>query len=410
LPDDIELAPYTHIDRIVKDSPIDINITRPSFFVDNKDCFSQKAMFNSKEYLDSFNNNILCSLKKSADPNAGLFANLSLYFSNVYDNIAAKNFLAVNTLFFYLSYFPESVIMVLYGLFGIFLWIGLYLFNLCTSIFYHIICVQELFRTTSEENDGYWETKENVSFFRITKLILFCFWFWVGLISAFLIPAIFTLYGLIAPLFATYQIKQSLSNQNKSYGLFDFIKDTFAYKKFFFFVLATLSLFTNAIKYLGTNSIIGVIIAVLFAYFMGLYTNEMPESGTDGFTNKIRQNVKQCSVEEINMSDPKLVEICKKIPIYDATRQKGKYRELTKPNKSGGYIEDTGNDSKAIQNQKFKDELKGLQTNFNNLPPEEQNTEDGNQLEKKLENVEKSLNQMGGRKSKNSKKYNIRWT
>ena len=60
LPDNIELAPYSHIDRIVNDSPIDINIMRPSFFVDNKDCFSQKAMFNSKEYLDSFNNNFLC--------------------------------------------------------------------------------------------------------------------------------------------------------------------------------------------------------------------------------------------------------------------------------------------------------------------------------------------------------------
>ena len=91
LPDNIELAPYTVIDRIVKDIPIDINIMRPSYLSETKDILSQKAIFNSQEYLYSFNKSFLCSLKKNAEnPNGGLASNASLYFSSVYDNIVAK--------------------------------------------------------------------------------------------------------------------------------------------------------------------------------------------------------------------------------------------------------------------------------------------------------------------------------
>ena len=110
LPDNIDLAPYTIIDRIVKDIPIDINIMRPSLFSENKDTLSQKAIFNSQEYLDSFNKSLLCSLKKSANPDNGLFANAPLFFSKVYDNLVAKNFLAINSIFFYISYCMFKII------------------------------------------------------------------------------------------------------------------------------------------------------------------------------------------------------------------------------------------------------------------------------------------------------------
>jgi hypothetical protein len=337
LPDNIELAPYTIFDRIVDDKCyVDINIMRPSFLSENKETLSQKIKFNSQEYLDSFNKSFLCSLKKSADPNAGLFANAPLYFSFVYDNLVAKNFLAINTIFFYLSYLPESIIMLLYGIFGIFLWIGLYFFNVCISIFYHIINIPQLFRTASEQNNKQWESMENISFFRFMKFILFFLWFWVGLISAFVMPAFFTLYGLISPLFATYNIKNGKNGNNVT----NFLYDNLVYKKFFFFILATLSLFTNGIKYLGNNAIVGIIVAVIFAYFMGLYTNEMPEPGTDGFSFKIRQHMKQCKVFDRDNNEPKLVEICERIPINDEKMEelisRGLRRELTKPKEVGG--------------------------------------------------------------------------
>jgi hypothetical protein len=327
LPDNIELAPYTVFDRVVKDIPIDINIMRPSFLSENVETVSQKAVFNSQEYLDSFRNSFLCYLKKNADPNGGAFANAPLFFSNVYDNIVAVNFLMINTIFFYLSYLPESMIMLLYGLLGIFVWIGLYFMNLFISIFYHFVSIPQLFRSSEEDNNK-WEANENISFFRISKLLLFWFiWIPIGLLSTFVVPIFFTLYGLITPLFATYNINKT----NKTYGVFDFIKDTFAYKKFFFFVLATISLLSNGNKYLGSTALVGIVIAIAFAYFIGLYSNDIPEDGVNNFTAKIRQKMKQASIEEIVSTNPKLVKICKPIPVEDNRIENGVYRQVKIP-------------------------------------------------------------------------------
>jgi hypothetical protein len=337
LPDNIELAPYTIIDRVVKDIPIDINVMRPTFWSENTDTFSQKALFDSQGYLDSFQNSFLCSLKQKADPKDG--ANAALFFSRVYDNLVAKNLLAINTIFFYLSYLPESVIMLLYGLFGIFIWIGLYFFNMCISIFYHFVNIPELFRETNEDTKK-WESDGNISYLRFFKFLLFCFiWIPVGLFSTFVVPIFFTIYGLFSPLFATYTIKGT----KKSYGVYDFIKDTFAYKKLFFFILATISLFSNGSTYLGSNAIIGILIAVVFAYYMGLYSNEMPENGVNGFTSKITLTAKQASL--ILLDKTKLVEICKRIAIDDATMENiidnGTFRKII-PKETGGSI--TNND------------------------------------------------------------------
>jgi len=470
LPDNIELAPYTIFDRIVDDNKyyIDINVMRPSFFSDNKETFSQKANFNSQEYLDSFNKSILCSLKKSADPNAGLFANAPLYFSFVYDNLVAKNFLAINTIFFYLSYLPESIIMLLYGIFGIFLWMGLYFFNVCISIFYHIINIPQLFRTVSKQNDKKWEPMESISFIRFMKLILFFFlWIPIGTLSAFITPAFFTLYGLISPLFAKYNIKGGKSNNNIS----NFLYDNLVYKKFFFFILATVSLFTNGIKYLGNNAIVGVIVAVIFAYFMGLYTNEMPEVGIDGFTSKIRQHMRQCNVFDINNNNPKLVKICERIPVNDEKIEniiaQGRMRELKKPTKVGGdydYENDDGEEEnhiaqKAVDTNIHVDEqpsatpilfdgqsstsvtssqpsskttlsqidilrnkLAELNKKQRELPSPAgfkevmDHTRDTEEINRQIDDINKQINilegQSGGRKHKklNNKKFNIRWS
>jgi hypothetical protein len=337
LPDNIDYAPYTIFEREVSPIPIDINVMRPSIFSENADTLSQKVVFNSKEYLDGFNKSFLCSLKKSAVPTNGMFANLPLYFSFVYDNIVANNFLAINTLFFYLSFLPESVIMFLYGFFGIFLWIGLYFFNICISIFYHIINIPQLFRTASYKDEKLWEPMKEIGFIRVVKMILFFFlWIPIGSLSAFIVPPFFTIYGLIAPLLSTYKLNKSSKNKN----VIDFIKDTFAYKQFFFFVLATISLFSNGTKYLGNNAIFGIIIAVMFAYFMGLYSNEMPIPNNDGFSLKIQQNIKQASVAEITRKNPKLVKICSQIPIDDENMttiiKNNRPRELIKPSNIGG--------------------------------------------------------------------------
>jgi hypothetical protein len=314
LPDDIKLAPYTVYDRVVNDIPISINIMRKYFWSDNKETLSQKVIFNSQDYLDSFKNSIfLCKLKENASPNSSILSNGPLYFSKVYDSIIATNFWAISSIFLYLSYLPESVIMLLYSFFGIFLWTGLYFFNICISIFFHFINIPELFRTSSYHNENIWESEEGISFLRPMKFILFFFFWWlISFISAFVIPIFSTIYGLISPLYATYRLQNTKEDRN----IFDFIKDTFAYKKVFFLILATFSLLSNGIQYLGSGSIIGIILAILIAYFvLGLYSNNLPEPNTDGFTLKINQKVVQATVEDINETAPKLIELCK--PILD---------------------------------------------------------------------------------------------
>jgi hypothetical protein len=113
----------------------------------------------------------------------------------------------------------------------------------------------------------------------------------------------------------------------------------------FFFILATISLFSNGSTYLGSNAIIGILIAVVFAYYMGLYSNEMPENGVNGFTPQITLTAKQASL--IRLDKNKLVAICKHIAI-DGTEMdkiinenKGTFRKII-PKETGGSI--TNND------------------------------------------------------------------
>lgn len=325
LPDNIELAPYTIKDRVVKDIEININIIKPLFFSKNENILLQKSIFNSQEYLDSFNKNFLCYLKKSADPNSGLFANAPLFFSTVYDNLVAKNFLAINTIFYYLSYLPESVIILLYGIFGISIWFGLYFFNVCISVFYHIINIPQLFRDIDDKTKK-WESIEEISFLRVIKFLLFFFiWIPLGTLSVFTTPVFFTIYGLIAPLFAKYKITNTTNN--KDYNVFNFIKDTFVYKKLFFFILATLSLISTGITYLGSYYIIAILFAIIFSFFMGLYTNTQPNDN-EFISVKSLNEIIQANVLSSNKN---LVEICKSIPIndekMDKIRNEGTFRK-----------------------------------------------------------------------------------
>ena len=73
---------------------------------------------------------------------------------------------------------------------------------------------------------------------------------------------------------------------------------------------------------------------------MGLYSNEMPTPNNNGFSFKIKQNMKQASVAEISKKNPKLVKICSQIPIDDENMKtiikNNRPRELTKPSNIGG--------------------------------------------------------------------------
>lgn len=317
LPDDIEFFPYNKENpRDVQPLPININIMRTSLFSSTKP-ICQDIIFESVKYAESFNNTFVCSFKKSADPKKGSVR--SLYFSQVYNNLLQKNLSAVNSIFSLFSCLPESLIMVLYGFFGSTIWIGMFLFNIVISWWTHLVKLNLLFKIPGTK-DGKMVWTSDMSNFKVGDVPTYLanyFFRYIYLILAFfsaiLSPLFFTIYTIICPLFADYKIVSNSDDKqnNKIYTFFDFFKNNFVYKKQFFFILSTISLFKNGQKYLGNNAVGGIIIAVVFAYFMGLYNNDLPQIGEDGFKESLAQ-CKQASVKSGND------ETCDDIPIDDS--------------------------------------------------------------------------------------------
>jgi hypothetical protein len=131
---------------------------------------------------------------------------------------------------------------------------------------------------------------------------------------------------------------------------------------------------------------------------MGLYSNDMPEPGTDGFTFKIRQKLKQAIVSDININNPKKVQICKSIPIDDEKIQKiidsGTYRDITKPTEIGGDADF----DESVSNIEPTSSTKNLNNPDTNSDLPIKTSEQGTQS--------------GGKKNtylKRNKKYNIKW-
>jgi hypothetical protein len=281
LPDNSSLAPFTDINRIVKDIPIDINLIKPwhDFFSFNSDkSISQKINFNSEEYLASFKDSFLCTLKSKAKPDSGVFANTALYYSKVYDGIIATNFQIINTIFYYLSFLPESVIMLVYGLFAIPLFFIFYGVSYLWTFFYHIINIPQFFRAASENNEKKWESTNKISFLRIIPLILFGINCLGAIISSCICPFLFTLYAFITPLAVSGKVN------DKKYNVLNLILDSFNYKSKFFLDLATIGLITNVFQYFSTNIALAVIPALIVLYIMGEYRINLPEEGLNDFS------------------------------------------------------------------------------------------------------------------------------
>jgi hypothetical protein len=327
LPDNINLTPFTDIERVVKGVPIDINIVYKSMFsTDDNICYSQKAFFNSRDYLNTFKKSFLCYLFKNSNPESGFFSNFTLFLSKVLTDIYALNYNIITIVFGYLSYLPESLIMILYGFLGIFLWIFLYFINFCLSLFYHITNIPQLFKTSNDS--GEWQADNEISF-SVIKFILFWFlWLPIGFVSSLIVPIYTTFATLISPLYAKYSIQQNGNyTETKLNTVFDFLLSTLYFKKTMFFMLATISLASNANSYLGTASLIGVLVATIIAYFIGLYS----------VPNYMEDPLNQLSKGLANKK-PILAKISKgeKIHICKAIKEKRVLNEIEGEFQSGG--------------------------------------------------------------------------
>ena len=426
LPDNPELAPYTMFDRIIiNDIPIDINIMRPKFNSENKEILSQKAIFESQKYLDSFSNSFLCSLKDSANPKH-LFSNIPLYFFSVYSNLIATIFSIINAFFFKMSYINESIFMLVYGLVYSIIWFVIFYYALFWSIFYHIANIPQLFRNVEEipniddSNPNLnplkkprWESEEKISIFRFGKFISFLVYLIIIIPSIFVSAFAFTIYGFFAPLYATYKIQDDKTN--KSEGIFDFIKNTFKYKKLFFFILASTSLVSNGISNFGTAYAISFLLAIVAAWFLGLYVNIMPEEGINGFTFGIRNTPIQSVIKE--KSEEYMVEMCGVIPMVDETMNQilknAKKNNNIRKIKVGGNKKVTFDDNIKIRSIETKmnttEPIKTEPINYEPINSEPIKTEPINSEPINSEPFEPMT---GGKKIKQNykKKYNIKFT
>jgi hypothetical protein len=313
---DSGLAPFTNIDRIVEEAPIDVNIMRAYFGSDPKDTLAQKVIFDSKSFLESYRNSLVCTLKNHGLPNSSMFANGPLYWSTIYNNMTAYNNLAINTIFFYLSYLPESIIMIFYSIFAVFLWTLLYFFNICLSIIFHITAIPQLVRSANSDNANEWEAQSDISFFNLKTLFLF-FWLIPIILSFILLPIITTINGIITPLCATYRYEGNTDKQN----ILNFIIDTFVYKKLMFMILATLSLISNGISNLGSSSIISIIIAVVILYLLGFYSNALPNAGENGFVSGLRKPFTQLKADVVYTTNSKGHKVAQEIIICTPPQQ-----------------------------------------------------------------------------------------
>jgi hypothetical protein len=340
LPDSVDYAPYSDLisENVSANIQIQMNIMRPHFFSPPEKTTAQTAIFNSEEYLDSFVKSFICALKSWANPNGGFLSSYALYFSKVYDNIVAKNFMFMNFVFGGLGQIlPESIIMLVYAFFGPLIWIVLFLFSNGLSILYHVVKVGELFRgRTGSEKEVVWS---KFDLFSINGFFQFLFFIILGFaicfISTFVTPIIFTLYALISPLTAKYKLidttdgdKPILENQ----GVINFITSTFVYKKFLFFVLASLSLIINGNTYLGSSYLVGILIAIIILYFIGFYKNPIPMHDDD-LTFRPSKGAQKA---------PKSPEVCAPIPEEDQVGVEDKFSWTNKLKNRAGINQKGG--------------------------------------------------------------------
>jgi len=72
-----------------------------------------------------------------------------------------------------------------------------------------------------------------------------------------------------------------------------------------FMILASLSLISNGISYLGTSSILIILIAIIILYFLGFYSNTMPNEGENGFVSGFRKPFTQLKADVIYTTNSK---------------------------------------------------------------------------------------------------------
>lgn len=289
LPDDIELQPYTNIERIIEEIPIYMNPLKIrsfyglNFLSDPEELYSQIAKFNSKDFLNTFSDSWLCNIEEWAKPGR-ILSNFWLFESNVLKPMTSNTFGLMNSIFYKMNYLPEWLFMLLYSILFTIIFLVLYIYNFFTGIFLHLTNLYQYFLQPDANDPSKWN-KENPAYFNIKNMLLFFFiWITTSFLSVLFSPFFITIYCLLAPLSATYKLANSdktSSNANTVYTFMSFIKDAVTYKKTLILLLIMFQLIRATNTYLGSSYLSGVIIAILILIFgLKIFTTSKPTDDT----------------------------------------------------------------------------------------------------------------------------------
>ena len=267
--------------------------------------WEQEATFETQEFLDSFNGTFIQEFRDSANikgTGPAAASGLDKYCSIVLNNVAARGFKWYDT-FSLSDKLNDSFKIFIYGLIGLILFPLIWVLNGMCSFYYLIKAAwkQEnpdnlndggadniIFSTKSLNQDEsgwslkYWPKRIGNGF------IWFIYWFLIFPILTFFVCP---LYATFMPFFkllwsGSYSLKvdnkfYDSSEQSDTKSFWDFIKDTFAYKRTFLLFLSILNLFTCANTYLGEMYFGAVGLAVVLAIVFGdIFVNTAPNDNT----------------------------------------------------------------------------------------------------------------------------------
>lgn len=272
--------------------------------------WQQEATIETREFIDSFKDTLIEEMRDSANikgTGPAASTGLSKFWSIILNNTAARGFRSYDMFSIKSDKISDSLKIIVYGLFGLILFPFIWLINGFCSAWY--IIKAALFNENLDNmNDGgadnildsigslkYLDTDEAGAFGiknwpksigrGILWLIIWMFVFPV--LTFFVLPVYSTFMPFFKMLFSgsyTLKVDNKFYNSNEhtdSKSFFDFVKDTFAYKRTLLLLLSVLNLFTCANTYLGQNYLGAVVIAVIFATIFGnIFVDTKPEDNT----------------------------------------------------------------------------------------------------------------------------------
>ena len=292
LPTDIHCFPYENVDPVIKEVPINMNITSV-----NGEKYSQKIFF---PYQANKKNFLLDYLRKIKDqPKA---SSAVTFLVEVIMTFLQFNYSMTNGFYHILnSYLPESVIIFLSP---VLLVLSLFIF-VFFDFFYFIYAwfsnMSWLFKeNTNQTNTGTpnWKSVNLLEPFRyfFAWFLAFVF-FWVFILGfGFMFPVMLVLclnYALFSPLGVNGFTK--INNAFQKISLFQFFKDVLKDKKQIIMTLFSVFVVLSSFSYF--DAIVGILfLLIILLFWFGLIPNNF-------FKNKIPENLSKLT--SYNVADKK---------------------------------------------------------------------------------------------------------